>query len=215
MDENELIELSVKEMDRLRDAVEKGDKDTALELIDRIKNNRIALVNLYVEWVDLLLTVIGKRLGDEAVYESMIEFGNRVYRAWLRPLNELSIEDLVRSRAYSWSAVHPYADFNIKEDEEKFIFTIECDTFGPLLKKRVYGKPKKARPWTYGREDVSYYCTHTPVCVEIQNIEEFGYPLYVVFPPKKPGDSCVWWFYKDRKAIPEEYYKRVGKEKKV
>ena len=79
------------------------------------------------------------------------------------------------------------------------------------------GKLKKAGPHTWGEENVPIYCAHCPIVHE-------AYPVNVAGPgaqfwihaspfPKKPGDPCIYYIYKDPTKIPAKYYDRIGKKK--
>jgi hypothetical protein len=51
------------------------------------------------------------------------------------------------------------------------------------------------------------------VSAEVMAIEQHGYPFWISFPPKKSGEKCIQYHYKDVNKVPEKYYQRAGKEK--
>jgi len=60
---------------------------------------------------------------------------------------------------------------------------------------------------------MAYYCTHCATSLEIMTIEQLGYPAWVI--KHEPDGMCVQRIYKDPEGVPEEYYKRVGMEKRL
>ena len=116
-------------------------------------------------------------------------------------------------RAYVWTSVHGTNLDEITEDDEKFTIKFKCPSGGTVRTMEQYGKTKEAHPWSYGQKGLCYYCTHCPVTVDIMPIEELGYPAWVCIP--QPEGRCIQYLYKNPENVPEEYYKRVGMEKKT
>lgn len=218
MKPEELRQLKISIYDKVKDAIEKGDKNEALKLLDELKELKEGFKNTLLLWISDLLKFVGDKLGDEGVYEIhkiMAETLNT--QAYVRSFGEsskMSIEDKMRRRSREVVGWHLMKVVDIREDEEKYIWTLQCDSGGWLLGQGV-GKTKKAYPWTYGRENFSYYCAHCSMAHEIDYIERIGYPDWVIFPPEKADEPCIQYFYKDPKSVPEKYYARVGKKKWV
>ena len=213
MKKQELAELSTSGFEKLKSLIEKDEKDKALSLIDEISDRVRVLETTFVGWVDLLLDFIADRLGEEAVYETM-----KVYDQYVRHFIGLELADpdaekKVRRRAYASTMGH-LEHIEIQEDEEKFIVKHHCTTGGWLRKRQQFAKTKQAHPWSHGEKDFCLYCTHCIVSFEMMCIEEFGYPVWVVTPEKAPDDTCAFVIYKNPKYIPEEYYRRIGMQKK-
>lgn len=92
-----------------------------------------------------------------------------------------------------------------------------CGTGGALRRDlgtaEGLGRFKEATAATWGRTgEVPAYCAH---CAqnEIESIKRFGYPAWITDFQPDPQKPCAWLIYKDPKAIPEDYYKRVGQVK--
>ena len=69
MDKRELKELTVSIYDKLIQAIKEGDKEKAGALVDEIKRNKYDFDNSYREWIDMMLTYVADKLGEEALYE--------------------------------------------------------------------------------------------------------------------------------------------------
>lgn len=219
MEKRELDEMRVSIYEKLRRAIREGDKEKALGLLGEIDRNRENYRDMYLTWVDLLLTYIADNLGEEAVFKTMRvlyqQVGRpRVIAAVGEPaLGPTSAEDRVRRRAYLWTSAHGSDIDEIQEDREKFTIKLKCPTGGAIRTREQFGKTKEAHPWSYGQKGFSYYCAHCPSSFEIMSIEQFGYPVWVTLP--QPGGRCSQYLYKDPESVPEEYYRRVGMEKKA
>lgn len=77
-----------------------------------------------------------------------------------------------------------------------------------------------AYDWTDGKKGICVYCNHCQVVMEHMPMDKFGYPVRVVEPPIYPDNArdnsrqkCKWTMYKDPTTVPEEIYKRCGREK--
>jgi len=212
MDKSELDDLKICIYGKLRSAIEGGCKDEALALLDEIDKNRADYRNVYLSWIDLLLTYIADRMGEEAVYDTMRIFDGKMVRQTIAgAAGDIDADDRLRKRAYIWTSLHGGTIDEIEEDHEKFILKFRCPSGGAVRTKEDYGRTKKAYLWTYGMEGFPYYCVHCPVSFDIMSIEDMGYPAWVTL--HQPEGRCVQYLYKDPAAVPEEYYKRVGKEK--
>ncbi len=213
MDKKELKELTVTIFDRLRQAIESGDKKKALELVEEIDRNKHDFNESYRVWIDLMLTYIADKLGEEAVYEIHRINGERAlwprFGYILDP--KVSPEEKIRKRSYTWTHWHMTPIVDIIEDEEKFTFKLKCDSGGSINQWPKHGQTKEAHPWSYGKKGMSYYCAHCPVVLEIMAIEKAGYPAWVSEPG--PNGTCIQYLYKDQTKVPEKYYERLGLKK--
>lgn len=107
-------------------------------------------------------------------------------------------------------------NFIITEEPDKYVVRCDpCGTGGRLIRTRGVGTLKKAYPWSWSKSGVSIYCTHCCTYFEIFPIELRGYPIAVFLPGDRPDDPCIQLFYKKPELIPEEYFTRVGKTKKI
>ena len=213
MDKTEMDELRVCIYDKLRKAISKGRKKEALALLDEIDINRAAYRNVYLSWIDLLLTYIAEKLGEEAVYDTMRIFDGKMVRQTIAgAAGDIDAEDRLRKRAHIWTSLHGGSIDSIEEDEEKFILKFKCPSGGAIRTKETYGKTRGAYPWTYGKKGFPYYCIHCPVSFDIMSIEQMGFPAWITL--HEADGWCTQYLYKDPTNVPEEYYERVGMKKR-
>lgn len=205
MNKTELKHLGVSNRSKLRAAIEKGDKKAALALLEETTANETKLRNAIVGGMDAVLSFVADRLGEEAVCDAMKAW----YTQELRPFigaeaGEADAAERTRNRAYIWTGLHN-VDIQVEEDHEKFTLRFPCDTGGVLAAKDCSGKMKSKFYWANREKGVAYYCTHCTVAYQVMFTEDFGFPDFIVCPPKKPGELCVQYVYKDPSRIPEEY----------
>ncbi|HJX12391.1 MAG TPA: hypothetical protein VJ377_02565 [Dehalococcoidales bacterium] len=214
MDKKELKELTVSVYDRLNQAIMDGDNEKAIAMIKEMERNKRDFDDSYREWVDLMLTYIADKLGEDAVYEVHRMNGERSLwprLGWI--FGPMSIEDKVRKRAYTWTNWHMANIDEIVEDDEKFAFKLKtCHSGGRIRKWPNHGKTKETHPWSWGQKGVCYYCAHCAVVLETMGIEKAGYPAWIA--EQQPDGGCIQYLYKDPEKIPEKYYKRLGLEKR-
>jgi hypothetical protein len=197
----ELEAVGARTLDLLQSSIEKGDKETARNLSQRMYNEFLGMHDFYRDWVTALLTFIGKRYGDEVLYaalrETVGDYTTRLNKRYANKSIRRKMEILVAGLR---GHLHP---LKVEEDDEKFIITSHpCGSGGRLVQEGAYGPPgnflkvKKPQPMTFQRSDFPVYCAH---CY-LQNIsptEPGGPPLFVTEPAQDLGKaSCRMYFYK-------------------
>lgn len=217
--QEELEELGTRTDELILKAIDDGDTQKAKKLVHRMYGELMAMHDLEVTMVTAALSFIGRRFGDETLHEALHE----VLSSWVREAarDYAKVEDpRRRAQMFAYGLRGHGQKLRVEEDAEKFIFTMEpCGSGGKLVRDGSYGPPpgfyrvKKPQIMTYGKQNYPVYCAH---CIfhEIVGIEETGVPLFILIPPDKPGtEPCRMLLFKDRKAIPEEFYERVRKQK--
>jgi hypothetical protein len=226
-DEEELRALARPTMDRAIEAIDAGDLDRARALCEEMKGEWRMLHDLYAETTGGLLTFIKARLGEDAIAEAHEETMQRSWRRQVERIAKLDRRDLVYLlaatwRAHSTSGVGPNPGaFTITEDDEKVTFSMNpCGSGQRLWRNGAYDGPDglavtdEAHDWSYGRKGFPIYCTHCSFMNELLPIRWIGFPVYPSHPPADfDRDPCVWHWYKDPAAIPEEHWKRYGLER--
>ena len=77
-----------------------------------------------------------------------------------------------------------------------------------------FGKTSKPYPWSWGKANVPYYCTHCCLWHEVMSTEVRGYPLRITESPLDDYQQpCRSYFYKDPESIPQKYFERIGFKK--
>ena len=212
-------------------AIEEARYDDAKALARYVIPESKALHDLYCDWIWDILTKTAAMHGEKAVYElcRATQETWMLKRTW-KALVSMSVEDRVYINAEIMRSHRcgPKQDGEIEIIEESDRISIKMDPCGSGGRMRrgdpVNGSPsrlgppyhfgvtKKRYPWSWGKENVSYYCIHCAVN-EILPIEWGGYPLWVTGYSDDASDACYWHFYKKPGLIPEKYFTRLGFKK--
>ena len=201
---------------QVEEAIDRGDGPGAKKLLQRMEADWLRNKDYSINWITSLLSFIGRRLGEDAVEEALRDFGERYLgerRAGIAAVTpEQRLEGLVRAMKANGAAVE------FSEDDEKYVASFRCGSGGKLIDDRAYEAPRdyltlrERGPRTFGRDALPVYCAHCSVNNEMEGIEQTGVPVTIEFPPENPGERCVHHVYKDPTRIPDEIYRRVGKE---
>ncbi len=223
--QEELAEMGARTLDLIIEAIDNDDKERAKKLSQRMYREFLSMHDLYRDWLTASLSFIGKRYGDEVLYQASYEGIAAFWKPLVELYNREDVKGDVRRKARLLAAglrghLHPR---KIEEDEEKFTITsLVCPSGGRQLLEGSYdGPPKdfirvrKPQPMTYGREDFPVYCTHDAI-MEMIAIDLAGAPVCVIEPSAKLGEEpCRLYLYKDPNAVPAKFYERVGRKKKA
>ena len=217
---DELREMGKRTLDRLVEAVDAGDSNATKKIAQRMYNEFLSMHDGYRNWITALLSEVGRRMGDEALEEIMIE----TVRAWwvpsLEALSKAGDDRAAKIKMFAAGLRGHLQPMDVEEDEEKVVLKMKpCGSGGRLVLEGKYEGPggflKVATPqrMTYGRSDFPVYCAHEAAMEEI-DIERSGAPFVVVEPASRLGEEeCSFIVYKDPSKIPEKYYQRLGRQK--
>ena len=221
--DEELAEMSRPTMDRVIEAIDRGDLEEAKGLCEAMKYEGQFMHDMLVDGMAGLISFVKERLGDDGVHDAWEWSLERSWKQAVEKINDSDRKLIARSlaatwRAHSTSGVGPKPGaFEIAEDDEKLTFTMNpCGSGQRLWRNRRYGPDgwgvtDEAHSWSYGRKDFPLYCTHCAFMNETLPIRWIGYPVYPSRPPTDfHKDPCVWHWYKDPEDIPEEHYSRHG-----
>ena len=210
-------ELETPTRELVEAAIDRGDAETAKNLIAGMERDWLRNKDYSINWITSLLSFIGRKLGEEAVEEALRDFGARYLaerRAGYADVTpDQRLEGLVRAMKANG------ADVELTEDDERFVASFRCGSGGKLIDDGAYAAPRDyltlhgPTPVTFGRPELPVYCAHCSVNNEIEPIEQSGVPVTIEFPPEHPGERCVHHIYKDPRRIPDEIYRRAGKER--
>lgn len=228
----ELAELPVPLPDRIRNRIDAGDIQEALQLTRQMSESRVDLHDLFADSCTVLWSWTGKTLGEEAVedlFRYVFEHSARrqlytigiLFRLYQRFAVSLLAESGWRAHSCFGSGEHP-ARFSVTEDAEKFSFHMKPCASGARLWLRGLYEPgrggtlsEKAHWWTWNRTGFPTYCMHCPFLNEVLPYETMGHLLWPVDELQSPDDVCTWHLYKDPNAIPHRYYARLGLTKRL
>jgi len=171
----------------------------------------------YRNWIASTLSEIGRRFGDEALEQVLIE-GSRAW--WLPILEKMpkGAEGLAqRIKMFAAGLRGHLQPLRIHEDDEKVVIQMQpCGSGGRLVLEGKYegerafltiGKPQRM---TYHRGNFPVYCAHEAP-MELVDIEKNGRPFVVVEPADALGkEPCSFIIYKDPSKIPAKYFLRLG-----
>lgn len=103
-----------------------------------------------------------------------------------------------------------------------------CGSGGRSLDARVSdGAPRAGAPygfavttephdWAWNTVGICSYCVHCCQLNERMPIDRLGFPTRVIdaptWTPDSPQTSCTWWVYRDPADIPDDVYRRVGRD---
>lgn len=103
-----------------------------------------------------------------------------------------------------------------------------CGSGGRSLDSRITaGAPRAGAPygfavttrehdWAWNTVGICTYCVHCCQLNERMPIDQLGYPTRVIdapiWTPESPTTSCTWWVYHDPSDVPDEVYRRVGRD---
>lgn len=216
--DEQLAEMSKRTIDKALDAVDAGETQKAKELIQLMYDQFTYLHDGYMVWVTGLLTWIYERHGTDGVAAAESEAHAKEAKLVFTPPERTDFKYMVESMASGLQGhVHQY--MTLEEDDEKVVLTnTPCGSGGRLIQMGGYspeiGLARIAEPSdiTFNTPDYPLYCVHCPV-FNMSAIDDEGDFRFINNPPGD-GHSCRFIFYKDKKDIPEEYYKRLGREKR-
>jgi len=207
--------------DLVREAIQGGRTDEALELLEHGVNVAAMQHNRLVSFVGMTLNHLA-RFGEEELEKLFRERYGPWAQDWISsaPGVKESVDKLVELME------SPYSKITITEESDRYVVSLDpCRTGGRLRRSMSagpsqlvgmsIGTTKKAYPWSWGKSGVCYYCTHSCLFFEIIPIELRGYPIAVIQYADKPEEPCVFFFYKKPELIPEEYFARVGKTRTI
>ncbi len=227
---DDVNELGENTLDKLKKAIEAGDKELALKLADYQFLESKGVHDAMLDWVYVNLDWIGRNYGEEEVAKA-VRYMNEVHGSKHPGASGLSALALVQFSAEfcrgHGSGPEEKGDFKAWEEKDRWVMSFDpCGSGGRLARgpkdgtgsrtKPPFnlGKTTKPYPWAWNKVGVPYYCTHCCIWSEIMAIERNGYPTRVTeFPADDPSKPCVWYMYKDPNLIPEKYFTRVGFKK--
>lgn len=215
--DDERAALGRRTLDVLLDAIDRGDKEAASGLAQRMFNEFLSMHDGYRNWVAALLSEVGRRDGDEALGAVM---HTSVAAWWLPNLETMSArtdDRRAQTKMFVAGLRGHLQPIEVDEDDERVILRMTpCGSGGRLLLEGKYDGDgalltiRKGSRMTYGRDDFPVYCAHEALMERI-NIERDGRPLVVVEPSPDLGtEPCSFIIYKDPDAVPPSYYARIG-----
>ena len=213
----ELEEMGKRTTDLIDEAIDNARFVTAKRLNHRMYAEFLSMHDFFRDWITGLLSFIYENYGEKALDESLKQSLTARFREMVQSYEKADFRTKVNMLCMGLRGhLQP---LEIKEDDEKVcIKMMPCGTGERLVAEGAYGPPKnfsilkKPSFITYGKQNCPVYCAHEPI-LEMLPIEWIGHPVWVVYPPENKWGGCRFCVYKKPEYIPEEVYKRIGKEK--
>jgi hypothetical protein len=222
LSDDDVLTMTVPLWEQAKDAMADGDLEWAAELMDQAVERWRSLQDYSLNWITSLLSFIGRELGEEAVERALRRTGEE----FVRPRRDTGVDWAAlpaeaRAKAVARSMVANFSECDVAEDDEKITLSFHCGSGGRLLEEGRYEGDngylvlREQAPRTFQRDELPVYCAHCSVNNEMQAVEWTGRPMTIETPPTEKGGCCVHHVYRDMDAIPDEVYRRIGKEKPV
>lgn len=198
----ELDAMGARTLDLLTEAVDLGDKKTAINLGKRMYAEFQAMHDLYRDWLTHMFSIVGRKYGDQALADALEETVSR-YTRRLAPRYQgksarRRLEILVAGLR---GHLEP---MEIEEDDEKFtVNAVLCGSGGRQVRQGLYEEPddllkvKGPHEWTFDRTDFPVYCAHCYFQNQIP-LEPGKAALFKTEPAEKIGEQpCKFHVYKE------------------
>jgi len=210
--QDDVAEIGIPTWEFVREAIKAGDTDEAVKWLDYGCGEAIMMHDNLIAFIDDALTYLASNHGEEEVYRVVRNRYDSRIRHWL---DDTPGAKECMQRGVEYQRGHGGIT-TVTEEADRFV--VKCDPCGSggrlRQRKKNIATIKNAYPWTWGRSDIPVYCSHCAIMWEILPIEMRGYQIRVNLCAEKPEDPCIHYYYKNREAIPEEYFTRVGKTKR-
>lgn len=202
--------------DDIMRAIAENRSDDAIRLLDQKTEQFRPFHDRYVEFFALLKSETLKQFGPEKLLELLRGMGEQLRPVMFDGWAGMEVPERLQAMVFT---MHSHLGrLSVEEDSERFtIVNDACGSGGRLLREGWYDRPdglsRLAEPhaMTMCRSDFQSYCTHCPTWLGAMAIEFYGFPLWVVDPPRVPSDVCRIHIYKDPDRIPKDYLHSIGK----
>ena len=226
-------EIGVSTLTKIKEAIQSGKSIEALDLTEYLAIEGKFIHDAYCDWIYHHLDYIAGKWGEEEMYRALRNAGLLFRKAAIEAIPLMSVEELVQTQAEIMRAHRcgpgELGNISVVEEKDRYVISFDpCGSGGRMRRMgevdRIpprtgppfnLGKTKRAYPWSWGKVGVPYYCVHCCVWSEILPVELIGYPLRVCEYSDNSQDPCAWIYYKRPEWIPERYFTRIGKKKRI
>jgi hypothetical protein len=206
--------------EQARAAYETGRTEDGSALLDKAVDQWGSLKDYSINWITSLLTFIGEEMGEDAVERALRKTGDE----FVRPRRDTgvawdSLPASARAKVIARAMLSNLGTVDVDEDDEKIVLSFRCGSGGKLIDdgryegEHAYLTLREKGGRTFMRDELPVYCAHCSVNNEIQPVEWGGTPNSIEHPPERPGEPCVHHIYKDVSEVPDEAYRRIGKQR--
>jgi hypothetical protein len=223
----EKAELGLAPRDRCLEALKAGDRQAAIDWLDKLRLEFKNPHELLVAWIQDLLTYCAESWGEDAVLETILHthqsiWGDR-YATWdqMTPWEKvaLTVEGM---RGGHFSGARRRGDVEVREEEDRFVISFDPCGSGGVLRRgdpetgrgpypiSQHGTNQEAHLWTWQKTGVHWYCAHCAIAMEWLPGRRRGHPLRPLDHNLDHQAPCVWYVYKDEKQTRAYHYPRTG-----
>jgi hypothetical protein len=218
----ELDELGASTVTQLRKAINRGDREQALELVNELYDGFVGLHDGSMIWIAGLLSHIYRNYGGSNAVEAAEREAHTIesrLAAAFKPGGKADLRSRLTNLLRGIKG-HVHQPMAITEDDEKVIVTVEpCGSGGRLIAMGGYepetGLIRIAEPHsiTWQKANFPIYCVHCPIMGALTLERSNNFSFVKTFEETEAGSRCQYLFYKDPQAIPENYYTCIGKKR--
>src|SRR5437870_11028956 len=116
--------MTVPLWEQAKTAIDDGDLEWAVELIDRAVDRWRGLQDYSINWITSLLSFIGRELGEDAVERALRRSGDDFVRAHRDTgVDWAGLPAEARAKAVARSMVANFGQCEVTEDDEKIILS--------------------------------------------------------------------------------------------
>ena len=215
--EEELDNLTKPRLALAKQAIKRGDKEEAEEMVQALHDEFMVVHDVFRDWLTDIYSEIGRQFGDEKLHEIMVKtVGN-----YMKPLGELfkkGFKECVEATAAIWRA--HFSEFELKEDDEKVTFVLNlCGTGGRQIRDGKYGPPlnllrvENSQVMTGQSKNCPVYCAHCVSMTEAMIDQKMDFVYVVEIEDGKDNPGHLFHIYKDPSKVPDRIYHNLGREK--
>lgn len=218
MKKEELKELSMSNIDKVKRALHQGDIEEAEKCVEVMENESRRALEKILDMAYTFLTYIGRTYGEEEVLKAL-RFRHETLEVDQRTMwGMTNLEDAVRHKALIHRGVHSKMTFT--EEKDRFVLKLDpCNSGGRMLRKGLHRPPtnlgtfQKAYPETWNKTGISYYCAHCAQNSVISVEKGCSYPYWICERSLNPEDPCYQILYKRTEDAPKKYFEELGLKK--
>jgi hypothetical protein len=212
---------------RCVDAILQQDAAAAVDWLERLRLEFKNPHEMWVAWIQDMLTYVANTWSEEAVLDSILEthqsiWGDR-YARWdqMTPHEKLALT-VEGMRGGHFSGLRRRGDMVLTDDGDRYRMVMDPCGSGGVLRR---GDPETGREpypiadgganrephlWTWQKAGIHWYCSHCCISMEWLPGRKRGRPLRPLDHVLDPAAPCTWYIYKDEADTRAYHYPRSG-----
>jgi hypothetical protein len=207
-------------------AIRAGEVEKAALLLDHVRRVFKTMNDETVRFIQDIFTALDDAYGEDEPVRVQRRPYETIWRDRYADWEKLSPEEQLQlscegMRAH-YGGLTRHGEFKVIDEGDRYRMVFDpCGTGGVLRRgDPETGEPpwpttgvnRTPRPYTWGKVDVPWYCTHCSLYLEHWAAEDYGWPIRPVVFDNDPDIPVSWLIYKGRARVRAEDYRRVGLE---